>query len=341
MQPPKSFKEWLALIPIIIVAGGMEAALRGCAKSASKSYSPSSSYTYTPPSKSYDYDASSNIDTSYKFRSNETDIYDIQFKENSDIPIILKENYFPEGDLLSKLESDFFELKESEWAHKHAIPHSISPHSDFYNNPNGIEYYSEVTKSPTLINIFPRNTVSYSKIFPDENITSNIKAELKKFDERIKNTEGVRSIDDASISITEQINESPERLVVIFAHSADLGMKIKLPDGSFIESNSLHKSCADAGKLCIILTCNGKDVEISGLISPFEALDIWDYAVKNSSLSQSTNREFLLAMRDKRHSAVYRKKLMITVPIVASGAVIVYFHNGEESNLTSSLKGTN
>lgn len=325
------FKEFLGALPGILLLGGMDAGVRSCSKSMYKSSNTSSSYSYSPPANTYTPSSNKFSDADYSARVNFSE--DIDYRK-SEIPLKQKEIEFPDGDFLNKAEHDFFILSKTEWAHKHAMPHHLFPHSEFYDSPKGLEYYSEVTKSPLLINIFPTNVKTYSEMFPSSEITTNIKNELKKFSRRIKGTDGVTSIDEGDSSILNQISNSPGRLVVVFGHSIERGLKIRLPGGDSIEASSIHASCADAGKLCIILTCHGEDVGISGIISPFEALDIWEYALKEGELNNITNRDFLLAMREKRQTAVYRKDMLITVSVVVSGggtgAVIVYYHIGEK-----------
>jgi hypothetical protein len=112
--------------------------------------------------------------------------------------------------------------------------------------------------------------------------------------------------------------------VMIMAHSKRNGRNLRLPDGSEIEAVAVHRLCHRLGKQCIIVTCNGQDLDIRGHITITEAYGLWKAAHRVVEKRRVTTMgELSGTMQKARRRSRHHQHVAIIG--VAAGAGIVYW----------------
>ena len=112
-------------------------------------------------------------------------------------------------------------------------------------------------------------------------------------------------------SFFEIVKSSDGDLVVILAHSEDLGENVVFPSGSRMNIKDIHDKCMELLKRCMILTCHGDDFGIEGTISIMDAFDIWEVVNERAS-KRVTVEDLILVAREKRKNQKLKSRIHIS-----------------------------
>ena len=188
-----------------------------------------------------------------------------------------------------------------------------------------IERYSEdisidnlllEVKEPVLINLLPRTSADYTKVFKRD-VTFDMENQILNFDKKIKalkktnKVESFKSLNEIN-SLLDDINSNP---IIIYGHSINDGRTLILADGTRIEVKALHIECRDRNRNCMVLTCKGNDFGLNDNVEVNEGLSMFEHAVNESNTKVF---EFRDDMINYRRNLKMRKNL--TVSFISIGA---------------------
>lgn len=139
--------------------------------------------------------------------------------------------------------------------------------------------------------------------------------------------------------LEQQIDDS--RFVVILGHSEDEGRVLVFPSGQRVAVADIHRTCAEVGSTCLVLTCYGDDFGLTGKISASDALHMWDAALSRHSaaLDTVTPAEFAYTMRVARGERITRHRIVLTASIGSSGAIL-WVATSRQANPTTQRRTT-
>ena len=172
-------------------------------------------------------------------------------------------------------------------------------------------------KEPVLVNLLPRTSADYKKVFKRD-VTFDMEKQILNFDKKIdtlkkKNrVESLKSITEIN-SLLDDVNSNP---IIIYGHSINNGRTLILADGTKIEVKLLHKECRDKNRNCMVLTCKGNDFGLNDNIEVNEGLSMFEHAVNESRTKVFEFRDDMISYR---RDLKMRKNL--TVSFIATGTL--------------------
>jgi hypothetical protein len=161
--------------------------------------------------------------------------------------------------------------------------------------------------------LLPENEEGFRKVF-DQEFSAAKERELQKLISFADDLEDAVRLSKADLKETLRFlddNLDVEPLVIV-AHSEDEGRVLVLTDGTRIKAEDFHGECEKRHMTCVILTCDGPDLDISGEINAGTALYIWSSVYSNRHRAKTTE-EFVALMAADHTLRQIRGRATVTI----------------------------
>lgn len=184
---------------------------------------------------------------------------------------------------------------------------------------------STAVSRPYLLAAFPVNEEAYRHVYRKAP-TAAAESEFASLSKRLTTSSSKHHQTElnSSSNLRSALGELHDAdLVVIIAHSEDLGDTIVLSSGQRLSFVEVHLTCGEVRIRCVVLSCYSPDVQLTSEVSTADALRMWSVAMKAWSASPASTDadQFVRSLRRARTDLQYRRQVLLTAAVVTPVAV--------------------
>ena len=180
-----------------------------------------------------------------------------------------------------------------------------------------------VAHKPRLLSLFPTNDRQFSGLYgrgpkgAEQRQMARMAQHYRAHDVSVALSfkELLEALPDADLSTP----------TVILAHSEENGRLIRFPNEKRpVGVDEIHTACLEARIECVVLTCHGKDVDLTTEISPEEAFKMWRTASAYAELNKNaTITDLTRVMRFDLATRRAARRIVISSVVVSGGGLAV------------------